>query len=165
MRFVLLLLLPLALQLESAFAKDNIAAVHDADGPMNQAIQKARDALGSFMQLKANPNSGAERFELKVSFARELMWVSPFRVSGSDGNGNGNGNGDRFEGILKSVPQYNPALAWGQQVSFSRDQIVDWGYTQNGKRHGHFTTCVLLARMKPDEAAKIRKEMKLECTP
>ncbi|ALT76290.1 YegJ family protein [Paucibacter sp. KCTC 42545] len=127
---------------------------------MNQAIQKARDSLGAFMQIKENPKSGAERFELKVSFSRELMWVSPFRVSGGV-----NGKGDGFEGILKSAPQYSPTLAWGKQVSFSRDQIVDWGYTKDGKRHGHFTTCVLLARMKADEAAKIRKDMKLECAP
>jgi len=153
-----LLLLLLARLFGPAFANDNIAAVRDADVPMNQAIQKARDSLGAFMQIKENPKSGAERFELKVSFSRELMWVSPFRVSGGV-------NGDGFEGILKSVPQYNPALVWGKQVSFSRDQIVDWGYTKDGKRHGHFTTCVLLARMKADEAAKIRKDMKLECAP
>nr|WP_295077612.1 DUF2314 domain-containing protein [uncultured Roseateles sp.] len=157
----LLLLLLLARLSGSVFANDNIAAVRDADVPMNQAIQKARDSLGAFIQIKANPKSGAEHFELKVSFARELMWVSPFRVSGSDGHG----KGDSYEGILKSVPQYNPTLAWGKQVSFSRDQIVDWGYTKDGRRHGHFTTCVLLARMKPDEATKIRKDMRLECVP
>lgn len=135
-----------------AVASENIAAVRTTDAQMNLAIQRARDSLGMFQQLKTDPKSGAEKFELKVSFSGEMMWVSPFRP-----------NGDRYEGILRNAPQFNPDLALGRQVQFSREQIVDWGYMKNGKRFGHFTTCVLLARQKPEEAARIKQEMSLGC--
>lgn len=137
-----------------ACATENIAAVHTADAQMNTAIQRARDSWNSVLKLQADPKSGAANFEVKVSFAGEVMWVSPFRA-----------NGDRYEGILRNVPQFSPDLSLGKQVQFSRSQIVDWGYMENGKRIGHFTTCVLLARQRPEEAASIKREMSLGCEP
>ena len=142
-----------------AFAADNVTPVHDSDPQMHAAITRARQTFGDFLKLKSQGPEGTSGYMVKVRFEqgqdKEHMWVSPFRPNGKGG----------FDGVLKSEPRYVPNLKWGQQVSFSADQVSDWGYTQGGKRIGFFTTCMLLAK-----DAALRKQVKDQgldyaCTP
>jgi uncharacterized protein YegJ (DUF2314 family) len=137
MRTLFTLLLVVCTQANSA---DNVSLVPDGDPQMTAAIAKARASLDQFLSLKAKAPDGVSSYFVKVLFKAggtgEHMWVSPFRTSGTG----------ELQGILKSEPNFAPGLRWGQEVTFSKDQITDWGYTKDGKLLGYFTTCVLLSR-------------------
>ncbi|RVT47481.1 DUF2314 domain-containing protein [Rubrivivax albus] len=130
-------------------ADPNVALIHDKDPQMNAAIAKARSTLDGFFKTKSRREPGADGYTVKVLFREgsnaEHMWVTPFRPNGGGG----------YQGLLKSSPSYIKGLQWGQQVTFERDQITDWGYTQGNTLVGYFTVCVLLAR---DSALKARIE-------
>lgn len=128
-----------------AFGADNVALVHEADPEMNAAIARARQTFDNFLKLKSQSPQGVSGFIVKVRIETEHLWVSPFRPNGKGG----------FEGILKSEPRNMPSLKWGQQVNFVAEQVSDWGYSNDGKLEGFFTTCVLLAR-----DSNLRKQLK-----
>jgi uncharacterized protein YegJ (DUF2314 family) len=119
-------------------AADNISLIPSAHAKMNAAIATAQRTLDDFLKQKSAYSSNESDYILKVLFEsgenKEHMWVQPFRTS----------DNEKFEGLLKSIPNGIPSLQWGQKVSFSRSQITDWGYTKSGVRVGFFTTCVLL---------------------
>ena len=130
-------------------ADPNVALIHDTDPQMNAAISKARSTLDEFFKTKSQRAPGEDGYTVKVLFREgsnaEHMWVTPFRPNAGGG----------YQGLLKSSPSYIKGLQWGQQVTFARDQITDWGYTKGNTLVGYFTVCVLLAR---DSALKSRIE-------
>jgi len=107
---------------------------------MTAAVSKAKQTVDEFLRAKANRPEGATGFTVKVLFVdgttKEHMWVMPFRASSNSG----------YEGILQNDPMQLRNLRRGSQVSFSKDQITDWGYILNGKSKGYFTVCVLIAK-------------------
>ena len=74
----------------------------------------------------------------------ELIWVSQIhRISDS-----------KFEGRLDNYPQHITGKHYQSRVSFTRDQIRDWGHLSfDGKLYGHYTTRFLATSM-PDEKAQ-----------
>jgi len=146
-----------AIMLATAHAiEDQAVVVKKQDVEMLEAIGAARAGLDDFLSKHETPPQGTSQFRLKVKFAIgntvEHMWVSPFKNFG-----------DKFVGILADEPEYAKTLTNGQRVTFSREDISDWGYVQDGKQRGGFTVCVLFKRMPQQEVKKYREQYGFEC--
>ena len=152
-----LLTLFLALLSCPSLAQEMIKPVPSDDPQMNVAIAKAKLTFPEFLKLKSAGTDGLSQFTVKVLFVdgtnKEHMWVSPFRSASNKG----------FEGILKSSPRAMPSLRYDQQVTFTAEQVTDWGYTKNGKKIGYFTVCVFLARDANFRASVKSEGIQYEC--
>lgn len=137
-------------------ATDEVKLIATDDAQMQAAKATARRTLDQFLAIHDKPPFDATNMEVKVVFSHqgydELMWVAPFRRTTSG-----------FQGILKNQPRDIPGLQWGQQVTFTKAEIVDWGYAQRGKTYGHFTTCVLFERQPSPEVSAARRDRGYVC--
>jgi uncharacterized protein YegJ (DUF2314 family) len=135
---------------------NEVVMVETKDLEMNQAIRTARSQLDDFLKLAAKPEKGTSGYKLKVMVrdgeATEHFWVDPFRVVG-----------EAFEGTLANAPRTVRNVKQGQLLSFTRDDISDWGYVRNGRQVGSFTVCVLFQRMPAEQAAYYRKNHGFDC--
>lgn len=136
--------------------KDRMVLVQSEDREMLRAIQQAHATLDDFLQLSSNPPPGAKNFRLKVKFADahgiEHMWVTSFQKTATG-----------FTGILKDQPELVTKVRYGQQVTFQRKDISDWGYEHNGRQKGSFTVCAMFKHMPPAEVQKYRDDYGFEC--
>ena len=135
---------------------DKTMRVKTEDAEMNAAIQTAQASLDSFLILSAKPPKGTSGFKLKVKVTdkhgTEVMWVTPFQQTGTG-----------FTGILADTPERVTSVKSGQQFTFTRSQIADWGYSLRGKQRGSFTVCVLFKHMPAAEVQKYRDDYGFEC--
>ncbi len=53
-------------------------------------------------------------------------------------------DGDQFRGAINNVPRSVRTVREGQDVRFTRSDIVDWMYMHDGRLKGGFTSCALL---------------------
>lgn len=136
--------------------EDKTVLIKEADAEMVAAIQKAQATLDDFLKLSANPPKGTSDFKLKVkitdSHGTEHMWVIPFRQTSSG-----------FVGTLDDEPDYVRSVKNGQELTFSRADITDWGYVQNGKQKGSFTVCVVFKHMPAADVQRYRDDYGFEC--
>lgn len=135
---------------------DKTVLIEAEDADMLAAIKKAQDGLDEFLALQAKPPAGASGFKLKVQFKEgktvEHMWVMPFRKTDAG-----------FIGVLADQPDYLKNVKFGQRVTFSRADVSDWGYVQNGKQKGSFTVCVVFKHLPPAEVKQYREQYGFEC--
>jgi len=115
-------------------------AIHAAQSHLPQVFAAVMDADG-----KAHP-----ALSLKVAFpvgdGEEVIWVSKVKHTGK-----------RFTAVLANQPMYLEDLMAGDEVTFDKEMIADWGLVgDGGKLFGHYTTRVLLETMPADQAAQIR---------
>ncbi len=136
--------------------EDRAVLIKTEDAEMIAAIQHAQATLDDFLKLNANPPNGASGFKVKVritdSHGTEHMWVTPFKQLGSG-----------FTGVLSDEPEYVTSVKNGQKLTFSRADISDWGYVQNGKQKGSFTVCVVFKHMPAADVQKYRNDYGFEC--
>ena len=155
-RSAICLALAITFAVDSAAATDDIKLIATDDSQMQAAKATASRTLDQFLAIHSNPPFDATNLEVKVVFSdrgtNELMWVAPFRRTATG-----------FEGILKNQPRNIPSLQWGQQVTFTKAQIADWGYAQRGKTYGHFTPCVLFERQPSADLLALRRERGFVC--
>ena len=135
---------------------NEIIKVPNQDRDMAAAIAKARATLDDFLAVwKAKP-PGATEFRLKVGVKdgeqTEHFWVQPFRVAGTG-----------FEGTLANEPRVVRNVRNGQQITFSRSEVSDWGYVLDGKQVGSFTICAMFKHAPKDQADYYRKNYGFEC--
>ena len=123
---------------------------------MEEAIGKARATLDDFLKLQAQPPKGADGFKIKVKFSGggndEHIWVTPFQVTSKG-----------FTGTLAGQPRYVTHLENGQSVQFTRADVSDWGYVQDGKQKGCYTVCVMFKHMPAADAQRYRRDYGFEC--
>ena len=135
---------------------DETVRIRAEDEGMVAAIARAQATLDDFLRIAALPPKGTSGFRLKVRFqdARgvEHMWVTPFEQTAHG-----------FSGELADEPEYVKGLVNGQQVTFTRAEISDWGYVLDGKQKGSFTVCVLFKHMPVAEVEQYRRDDGLEC--
>jgi uncharacterized protein YegJ (DUF2314 family) len=135
---------------------DRTVFVASEDKEMNAAIEKARSTLDAFLRLKANPPKGASGFKLKVKITdnngSEHMWVTPFAETAAG-----------FSGTIADEPEIVASVANGREISFTRQDISDWGFVQDGKQKGSFTVCVLLKHIPRAEVDAYRRDYGFEC--
>ena len=139
--------------------KNQVVNVSKGDAEMNAAISQARATLDDFLALSARQPKGAENFKLKVGFTdpanttnTEYMWVMTFQQTGG-----------KFQGILTGNPKYVENVENGDTVHFSRADIVDWGYSIQGKQKGSYTVCVMFKHMSAKEVKMYREDHGFEC--
>jgi uncharacterized protein YegJ (DUF2314 family) len=155
MKTILCIILSLV-SLNAMSAKDDVVQFSNQDRAMNAAIEKARATLDGFLKLAKSPPAGASDFKLKVKMRdkdkSEHMWVIPFQQTATG-----------FSGTLANEPHYVRNVVNGQQVTFTRADISDWGYEQGGKQKGSFTVCVMFTQMPAEQVKKLKEENGFEC--
>ena len=141
---------------ETEAPSERVVRVATVDPAMAAAIQTARASLPYFLALAERPSHDQTDFMIKVGLPYdsgvEYIWMMPFRRQGSE-----------FVGEVSNTPKYFPGLKLGQSAIFDEDNIVDWAYRKNGVPQGHYTTCVLVSRLKPAERTFYLTSYGLRC--
>ncbi|MEM1053824.1 MAG: DUF2314 domain-containing protein [Pseudomonadota bacterium] len=106
------------------------------------AVAEARATFDHFLTMQAAQLPGYGQFAAKVALptrdgSKEHIWVNGIKRSKG-----------AFSGVLNNDP-YNLAddLKIGDRVTFSVEQLTDWGYSESGRQRGHFTTRLLAQQM------------------
>lgn len=132
----------------SAFSDDEVISNYD-QLKMQMAIQEARSKFDEFVVRFKNPQAGDEDFFVKVRIEDEHgiehFWVGDLNL-----------DSEPYSGTIGNEPKTVKNVTEGQTYSFSRREISDWMYMNNGKMIGNYTSRVLLERMDPKEAEEIR---------
>jgi uncharacterized protein YegJ (DUF2314 family) len=109
---------------------------------MAEAMRAARASLRIFLEAFKAPKPGQRDFHLKVRLMAgdeiEHIWLSDLRLARKP-----------FSGILANAPQLS-GLRRGQRVTFTRSDISDWMFMQDGRMIGGYTTKVLLRMQRRD---------------
>lgn len=141
---------------QDAKIQNKVYNISSQDAEMEAAIAKARATLDDFLKVHAKPPKGADEFKIKVMFTgggnTEHIWVTPFEATKTG-----------FKGTLAGEPRYVKHLANGQDVTFTRADITDWGYALNGKQKGSYTVCVMFNHMPAADANRYRRDYGFEC--
>jgi uncharacterized protein YegJ (DUF2314 family) len=138
----------------TALADNPIILWPNSDPEMAAAFQNANDTLDLFLDNTLDRRGIAADYNtLKVAFAVnapdmtvELIWVSQIhRFSDS-----------KFKGRLDNYPQHITGKHYQSRVTFTRDQIRDWGHLSfDGKLYGHYTTRLLATSMSREKALEV----------
>jgi len=140
--------------------RDGIAMVERGDPDMAVAYKRARETLPDFLKLAREPRPTTKAFAVKVPIPygnrndAEFFWISPFEQ-----------RGETYVGRVSNTPRLAKTVKLGQAIQFAEAEIVDWLYQEDGKMIGNFTTCALLKREPPDQAAAFMKQYGLSCDP
>jgi uncharacterized protein YegJ (DUF2314 family) len=156
----LALALAVCIRAASAQTRDHneVVLVPNQDRDMANAIAKAQATLDDFLVVWRSRPEGTSGYKLKVRIRdggiSEHFWVQPFRPSGAG-----------FEGILANEPKLVKTVRGGQQISFARSDITDWGYVRDGKQVGSFTVCALFKHAPKEQIDYYRKNYGFDCKP
>jgi uncharacterized protein YegJ (DUF2314 family) len=82
----------------------------------------------------------------------EYFWVVDLRAAG-----------DGFQGAIGNDPEKIRSVTMGQKLHFSKDDIADWMYFQDGKIKGNATACPALAHAPVDERNMMREKFGIIC--
>ena len=151
---------PLALLLLAATANaqvgDRVVMIKNESPVMAAAITKAQASLDTFLATYAKPPAGADMFRLKVKITdengSEHMWVMPFKQTSTG-----------FSGTIANDPEIVESVENGEEITFKRTDISDWGYVQNGKQKGSFTVCAMFNTMPANVVKQYREQHGFEC--
>ncbi|HEX5162161.1 MAG TPA: DUF2314 domain-containing protein [Steroidobacteraceae bacterium] len=139
--------------------EDGVVFMGDEHPVMARAFARAKAGLDEFLTLAQAPGRNHVGFALKVGLdtgdGTEYVWIVDFR---SDKSG-------KFSGTINNDVEMTRKWKLGDVYSFHRDDIVDWIYfdRETRKMHGNYTLCALLTEEKPEEAARVKAEYKLDC--
>lgn len=135
---------------------DRVVMARDESPAMAAAISQAQGSLDTFLATYAKPPKGADMFRLKVKISdengSEHMWVMPFKQTKTG-----------FTGNIANEPEIVESVENGEEISFKRSDISDWGYVQNGKQKGSFTVCALFTTMPANVVKQYREQHGFEC--
>lgn len=136
--------------------RDEIAIVANDDPAMAAAFRRARATLNDFLAIAAAPKPSMENFAVKVAVhdgdSTEYFWIDPFA----------NDNG-RLSGRINNKPEMVHTVKMGELISFGRDEIIDWMYTDGGRMKGNYTACALLKSAPKNEAEEFKERFGLTC--
>lgn len=138
--------------------RDNVVSIPDDDPDMAAAMRKARATLPEFFALAQAPKPTTINFAVKVgvrmdnSSNHEFFWIRPFEKKGN-----------QYSGKLRNDPRSVKRLKFGDTITFSENEIVDWTYLDNGKMKGNYTACAILKREPKESAEAFKKQYGLEC--
>lgn len=134
-------------------------SVFAADPRMKAAFAKARSTLPQFLKLLDEEPPYAHGFSIKMNIPAldghaEFFWITSVQRDGSG-----------FKGVIANRPNYATHVSMGDEIRFSRRQIVDWTYrdTRTGYMEGNFTGCAIASRETPGERKRFLEAVKLRC--
>jgi uncharacterized protein YegJ (DUF2314 family) len=158
----------------AAFAIDPnpIPKVPKDDPAMLAAFARAAATLDEFFAKWRNPPPGAEGFSLKIglmdiSAAPGYALVKP----GADVEGpvewfwtqNLRQDGDGFTAEIANDAELLHNVSGGDTIRFTRQDVGDWMYVQNGKIVGNATSCPALAHASADERRQMKEQYGINC--
>ena len=163
-----------ALYSGAAFATDPnpVPKVPTGDPAMNAAFARAAAGLDGFFAKMRNPPPGAERFTVKLGLTDapgapgyaivlpgagaagpvEWFWTSNVHAEAAG-----------FSGQIANDAEDIHNVKMGQTVHFTRADIGDWMYFQNGKIVGNATACPALAHASAEERRQMKEQYGLDC--
>ena len=136
------------------FFTDPEVAIDSDDPALIAAVQKVVACLPEFWK----------RFERKATEDKDF--AVKVRIEVDDNNDNAeqvwcevqDRQGSTVRGILMNRPSHIP-FAEGQGLEFDESDITDWAFRENGKLVGGETLRVMLEKVSPAEAKKMREDM------
>ncbi len=155
-RFLPLLLVLLSSIAYSADRGDETIVTKTGDPEMDAARSRARASLDGFLEIARTKPAGTSGYKLKVQISdgqyTEHFWVIPFKEV--DG---------KFQGSISNEPKYVHTVKLGEDVTFTRAQVSDWGYIKDGRQVGSFTVCALFKKMTSEQVDYYRKAYGFVC--
>ena len=135
---------------------DEVVVTKTGDPEMDAARSKALNSLDSFLQIARSKPAGTSGYKLKVQVKdgeyTEHFWVIPFwEVDG------------KFQGPISNEPKYVHTVKYGQLITFTRNDVSDWGYVRDGRQVGSFTVCAMFKRMTKEQVEYYRKNYGFDC--
>ncbi len=138
--------------------KDELYMVEKEDADMKDAFRQARLGLDEFLATWRNPSTESADFSVKVGVKEgentEYFWISPFRQDTG-----------KFIGVVNNDPQMVSSVKLGGEITFTKDQIVDWLYYRQGKMIGNYTACAMLKKEPESERRAFEQRFGLRCGP
>jgi uncharacterized protein YegJ (DUF2314 family) len=136
--------------------RDEVALVSKNDPVMAAAMQKARQTLPDFLKVAAAPPAKAEGFAVKVAIREgataEYFWIVPFETKGN-----------AFTGTLDNTPRLIRKTKMGDALNFTKDEIVDWMYMDDGVMKGNHTACAVMKKATQKDRDAFKKRFGLDC--
>ncbi len=136
--------------------KDELYMVAKEDADMKDAFRQARLRLDEFLAIWRNPSTESADFSVKVGVKEgentEYFWISPFRQDTG-----------KFIGVVNNDPQMVSSVKLGGEITFTKDQIVDWLYYRQGKMVGNYTACAMLKKEPESERRAFEQRFGLRC--
>jgi uncharacterized protein YegJ (DUF2314 family) len=149
-----------------------VQIVPKGDPAMTAAFAHAAAGLDGFFAKWRSPPPGADRFAVKIglvdargapgyAFVRpgegaasqvEWFWASHLQAEGAS-----------FSAEIANDPDELRNVSVGQTIHFTRQDIGDWMYFQNGKIVGNATACPALAHASANERRQMREQYGLAC--
>ena len=116
--------------------------VDENDTAMNEAIAKAGQTFGFFVEnwQTMKSDSAAFKIHVKIDDGAEHIWFSPVSVYQ-----------DQLVGICANEPVNIAGLKMGEQRTFSRDDLSDWMILDGNQCHGGYTIEVM-SKLSPKDA-------------
>jgi uncharacterized protein YegJ (DUF2314 family) len=130
--------------------EDKVTYVAGDDPKMNEAIEKARSSVQSFIIALKAAKPGQSAFSVKMAFTdgsnTEHIWLTPVSYDGK-----------RFHGTINNEPETVKNVRFGQKASVEVSKISDWMYVEKRKLVGGYTLRVLRDGLPPNERAAFDK--------
>lgn len=142
----------------SWWGKDTVIQIATADPQLAASRTHAIATLDQFLDVALTGRPGTSKYAVKIPLTdgtnTEVFWVNHVMRSG-DG---------RFVGRIDNKPESVKSVKLGQTLNFSRDQIVDWMYVDNGRMVGNFSICVLLNETTSPKLSEVKQRFGVDCT-
>jgi uncharacterized protein YegJ (DUF2314 family) len=123
-------------------------AVSADDPQMVAAISRARQTVQRVIdELERGNKQTSVKVAIVDGEAVEHFWLRDVAYDKKAG---------AFVGKIDNDPNKVKTVRLGQAVTVRTSTISDWLYMSGGKMHGNFTVRVLLPKMAPDEANRLR---------
>lgn len=126
---------------------------------MREAFKKAQATLEDFLAVVNSHNPKIDNMAVKIFVTdgkqTDYLWILPFSQTAKG-----------FKGDVNNVSQVIKGLEVGQELNFTRADIVDWMYvnTEDNTMHGNFTTCAMMVNAPPAEIKEMKTKYGLDCS-
>ena len=152
--------------------REPVPLVPRGDPAMLAAFSRAAASFDEFLAKWRTPPPGAEGFSVKIGLKDtsaapgyatvrppalvrdpvEWFWTSRLRR-----------DGDSFTAEIDNDAELLHNVSQGATVRFTRQDIGDWMYLQNGKVVGNFTACPALAHASAAEKRQMKERYGIDC--
>jgi uncharacterized protein YegJ (DUF2314 family) len=151
-----------------------VPKVPKGDPAMTAAFAHARVGLEGFLLRWSKPPPGADRFAVKIGLMDApglpgYVIVPPVEDAVANGRIEWfwvidlHSEGASFSGRIGNDPEWLRNVSGGQTIHFTRQDIGDWMYMQNGKIVGNATACPALAYDSAEERRQMKEKYGLAC--
>jgi len=139
---------------------------------MSAAFARAAAGLDDFLTKWRNPPAGVKSFSVKIGLTDApgqpgYAVVQPGAAPGAMVEwfwmGNLREEGAGFAAEIGNDADYLHNVAAGDTIRFTRSDIGDWMYIQDGKIVGNATACPALAHASAEERRQVKEQLGINC--